>query len=62
MKKPQPVLIWCQACQTGYGSTGELPTICPRCDSDDPRWTRTPPYKLTVDDQQFLKAHQIDPA
>lgn len=60
-KKPEPVLIWCRGCDTGYGSTGEKPAACPSCGSGNPRWTRTPPYKPTVNDKRFLRSLRIDP-
>jgi hypothetical protein len=60
-KKPEPVLIFCTPCGTGYGSNGEKPTICPACRSTDPQWTRTPPYRLTADDRDFLRSLRIKP-
>jgi hypothetical protein len=54
----KPVLIWCQACDVGYGSMGERPTLCPAC-HQVPNWTRTPPYKLTPNDRQFLRSIRV---
>lgn len=38
-----------------------MPPVCPRCDSPDPQWTTTPPYKLTRNDKRFLRVNKIDP-
>lgn len=57
-KKPEPVLIYCKPCGAGYGSLGERPTLCPKCNKV-PDWTRTPPYLLTVNDRRFLQSLRI---
>jgi hypothetical protein len=52
------VTLWCRACDGGYYSRGEVPTLCPRCEKQA-HWTTTPPFKLTVDDKNFLKVNRI---
>lgn len=58
--KKRPVVLFCRACDTGYGSAGETPTLCPKC-GQVPNWTTLPPYKLTVNDQRFLRSIRIAP-
>lgn len=60
MKKRPAITLWCRACDTGYASVGETPTLCPEC-KEIPNWTTTPPYKLTVNDRRFLRMLRIDP-
>jgi len=54
----QPVVLWCQACQSGYASVGETPLLCPEC-HQPPRWTTLKPYKPSVNDTKFLKSIKI---
>ncbi len=58
--KTPPVTLWCRVCSVGYYSKGEVPATCPRCDQYAD-WTTTPPYKLTMDDRDFLRCNRIDP-
>lgn len=51
--------IWCRWCKVGYASVGELPPICPSCDAPA-EWVTDPwPFKLTVNDRQFLKSIRV---
>lgn len=54
-------VVWCQACQTGLSVNGPLPTICPECKTDDPRWTTRKPFKTSENDRRFLRGIKIDP-
>jgi len=54
----QPVVLWCQACQSGYASVGEVPAICPEC-KQVPHWSTLKPYKPSVNDVKFLKSIKI---
>jgi hypothetical protein len=58
MAKTPPIVVYCQACDAGFGSTGTPPRLCPRCDQV-PDWTRTPPFKLTVLDKKFMRTLRI---
>ena len=40
--------------------SGDLPAICPEC-HEMANWTTTPPYRLTRNDDRFLKSIRIDP-
>ena len=60
MLKGKPITLWCRACETGYGSTGEVPKVCPACENDA-QWTTLRPYRLTFMDRQFLESIRIRP-
>jgi hypothetical protein len=58
--KGKPITLWCAKCDSGYGSMGEVPLTCPRCRAET-SWSTVRPFKLTVDDEQFLRANKIRP-
>ncbi len=58
--KPDPITLWCQHCQTGYASVGEVPKWCPEC-NQYPNWSTRKPYKPSENDKRFLKSIRIDP-
>jgi hypothetical protein len=51
-------VIWCTKCLAGYGSTGDLPAVCPSC-LQETRWTTTQPYQLSENDRRFLRSLRI---
>jgi len=53
------VMLWCQACEAGFGSVGELPTACPSC-LQFPNWSTLRPYRLSFNDRTFLKSIRIE--
>jgi len=53
--------MWfCIRCDVAVASPEKPAPECPRC-GEDPGWTRTPPYKLTVNDRRLLRSLRIDP-
>jgi len=57
--KKEPVVLWCQACETGYACLGQAPPLCPECRSAEPNWTTRKPYKPSVNDAKFLRSIKI---
>lgn len=64
-----PVVLFCKACWTGYGSAGDVPQVCPACLCPT-TWTvfYDPPtsypkrkWALSGDDQDFLRVNRIRP-
>jgi hypothetical protein len=58
--KGKPVTLWCAHCLAGYASVGEVPFTCPRCLAAT-TWTTQRPFRLTVDDEAFLRTNKIRP-
>ena len=56
------IRIWCcwEDCRKPQMVSGDLPAICPEC-HEMANWTTTPPYRLTRNDDRFLKSIRIDP-
>lgn len=64
------VIIYCRrvGCGAGYGSTGELPIVCPTCNQPT-TWGSSPQFAekfgaflaLTENDRRMLRAFKIDP-
>jgi hypothetical protein len=55
----EPTMLFCQQCDTGYGSLGELPSSCQAC-KQFPDWTTIKPYRLSFNDRAFLKSIHIE--
>jgi len=56
--KKEPVVLWCQACETGYACLGQAPPLCPEYHAE-PNWTTRKPYKPSVNDAKFLRSIKI---
>jgi hypothetical protein len=53
--------IWfCTRCEVGVASPRKPAHECPQC-GEEPLWTKTPPYKLTLNDRRLLRSLRIDP-
>lgn len=62
-----PVILYCRLRQTGYGTPGDVPVVCPACRRET-KWTTAPrsiadasALTLTAEDRRFLRSLRIDP-
>ncbi|HEX8030332.1 MAG TPA: hypothetical protein VF491_17780 [Vicinamibacterales bacterium] len=61
------VILYCRMCNGGYGSTGDIPAICPLCNRET-KWGTSPrghePVPWWVpneNDRRLLRSLRIDP-